>query len=929
VTPPQLVFIDTETTGLDPAVDRIIDLAAVRVDARLQITERFSTLIDAGVQVPLIIERLTGISAQHLAVAPSFAEAYAGFQAFAGDALVVGQNVSFDLEFLTAEARRNGLPAPAGQWFDTLDASLLLFPELDRHGLDSMAERLRLEPPAHRALPDAVATAGLFAALCSRAAGLAEPERRLLTAAAWRPLQVLAAFHRPADEAPPPLAPDHPLGPAAAGPAALAVDAAGWRDQFFAPEGLAARLPGFRSRPGQTELAEAIARIFQDGGIGLFEAGTGMGKSLAYLLPAAFAAAARGERVLVSTKTKALQRQLASHDLPLVEAALPPEWRWALLMGRENYLCRRLLDEAVADEARALFDFQRALALAYLLGRVRRGEVDLSALPYRATLVLPELAGLARELRSSSATCLRRRCPARMHCHWRLARARAEAAHLVCVNHALLLSGAALPSFEHVVIDEAHLLPGEATAAFSDRVDWATIDGFVWTVRGRRRQRSLAVRLRAAGARLETQQKAACEAAADVLERAAAELPGRAAAVAGALAALAAAEARDEGPRGGYGRSVWLRSALRELPAWDTFGVACSLLAEEVQALAAAAQLAADALPEEQREAPQLLALAQEAGETASLLAGLPDLADPNLVCWGELDAPDRWSLTRAPLSAASHVRGALWDKLRGAVLTSATLSVGGSFAYFREQAGLARDLDVTEKLFASPFDFGRQAVLVLEHDPEAAYSAEDLPSRQADRLRQLIDVTGGRLLALFTNRRHMEQVAIAVGEHLEQDGVVLLAQGVHGSAAALADEFRAHPATVLLGVDTLWTGQDFPGDVLVCLVIAKLPFGRQDAFFRARKQAMEEEGADWFRRFYLPEAVLRFRQGFGRLIRTESDRGVVVVLDHRLTQKAYERDFLGSLPRLPVERAAPQELPTVVAAHLRRLLGDQAAQPD
>jgi Rad3-related DNA helicase len=348
-----------------------------------------------------------------------------------------------------------------------------------------------------------------------------------------------------------------------------------------------------------------------------------------------------------------------------------------------------------------------------------------------------------------------------------------------------------------------------------------------------------------------------------------------------------------------------------------------------VQALAAAAQLAADALPEEQREAPQLLALAQEAGETASLLAGLPDLADPSLVCWGELDAPDRWSLTRAPLSAASHVRGALWDKLRGAVLTSATLSVGGSFAYFREQAGLARDLDVTEKLFASPFDFGRQAVLVLEHDPEAAYSAEDLPSRQADRLRQLIDVTGGRLLALFTNRRHMEQVAIAVGEHLEQDGVVLLAQGVHGSAAALADEFRAHPATVLLGVDTLWTGQDFPGDVLVCLVIAKLPFGRQDAFFRARKQAMEEEGADWFRRFYLPEAVLRFRQGFGRLIRTESDRGVVVVLDHRLTQKAYERDFLGSLPRLPVERAGPQELPTVVAAHLRRLLGDQAAQPD
>jgi ATP-dependent DNA helicase DinG len=928
VTPPQLVFIDTETTGLDPARDRIIDLAAVRVDARLRVTDRFSTLVNPGVPLPLLVERLTGITAPQLTQAPSFAETYAGFLEFLGDALIVGQNIAFDLEFLAAEARRRGLPAPAGSSFDTLDASLLLYPELDRHGLGSMAEHLHLEHPTHRALPDALATAGLFASCCRRAAALAEPERRLLVAAGWRPLQLLDAFKQPPDEAPPPFVAAEPSGPAAAEPAALPVDEAGWRSQFFSSEGLAASLPGFRSRPGQTELAEAVACVFEKGGVGLFEAGTGMGKSLAYLLPAAFAGAARGERVLVSTKTKALQRQLASHDLPLVEAALPPGWHWALLMGRENYLCRRFLDETVAEAAHALPDPQRALALAYLLGRARRGEVDLSALPYRATLVLPELAGLARELRSSSATCLRRRCPARTRCHWRLARARAEAAHLVCVNHALLLAGGGLPAYEQVVIDEAHLLPGEATAAFSTRVDWATVDGFVWTLRGRRRQRSLAARLRAAAARLERQQMAACEAAAESLERAAAELPGRATTVAYTLAALAGADTGDEGLRGGYARSVWLRSAQRELPAWDPFAAACALLAEELQALAAAAQLAVDSLPEEQREAPQLQVLAQEAGEAAALLAGLPDLADPQLVCWGELDGPDRWSLTRAPLSAAGHVRDLLWDKLRSAVLTSATLSVGGSFAYFREQAGLDRDLDVTQKVFASPFDFSRQAVLVLEHDPATAFSADDLPTRQADRLRQLIDVTGGRLLALFTNRRHMEQVAGAIGEHLESDGVVLLAQGVHGSAAALADEFRAHPATVLLGVDTLWTGQDFPGDVLVCLVIAKLPFGRQDAFFRARRQAMEDEGADWFRRFYLPEAVLRFRQGFGRLIRTETDRGVVVVLDHRLTQKAYEKDFLGSLPRLPVERVAPQELSAVVAAHLRRLLADQPTEP-
>ena len=142
----------------------------------------------------------------------------------------------------------------------------------------------------------------------------------------------------------------------------------------------------------------------------------------------------------------------------------------------------------------------------------------------------------------------------------------------------------------------------------------------------------------------------------------------------------------------------------------------------------------------------------------------------------------------------------------------------------------------------------------------------------------------------------------------------------MHGGAAALAEEFRSHPATVLLGVDALWTGQDFPGDALVCLVIARLPFPRQDARFRARRRVAEEEGRDWFREFYLPEAVLRFRQGFGRLIRTETDAGVVAVLDHRLTQKGYQRAFLESLPELEVVRASPAALPDTVAEALGRL---------
>jgi ATP-dependent DNA helicase DinG len=941
------VVIDTETTGLDPLNDRIIDVGAVRLDEDLVVVERFTSLVDPGVPIPLFVTRLTGIEDTDVAGAPRITEVLEGLRTFAGDAILVGHNAAFDREHLAAAARRGGAAPLDNEWFDTLEAALLLYPELDRHALPVLVEELQLETRAHRALPDAEATAEVLARLARRASGLAEVERRLLEAVGWPPLRLLDACRAAPDEAPPPLVADEP--PETPGPlAVLPADADGWRreldgapggqaDGDGAP-GLATRLPGFRRRPGQVDYAEAAAEVFRGGGIGVFEAGTGMGKSLGYLLPAAFAGAASGRRLVVSTKTKALQRQLARTELPLAAAALPTGWRWALLMGRENYLCRRRMDEAVAAESEMLPDPDRTLALAYLVGRARRGEVDLSALPYRATLVLPALTDLARELRSSRATCLGRFCPARRGCHWRLARSRAEAAHLVCVNHALLLTGRdTLPAFEDVVIDEAHLLYHEATEAFSDRVDARSLDQLLGDLGARRRQRPLPQRLRAAARKLGPDEARVVMAAADACEVAAEEAPGLSRALGEAVADLAAAAARagDDGEAGGghgrsgdeYSATVWLTAGLRDLPEHDRFQVRAGLLAETLAKLATAAAAGAEALPDDHRERATLQALADDASSAGELLGDLPEGGGPDTVAWAELESAQRasspaprWALTRSPVTPADGIREILWDRLRSGILTSATLTVAGSFSYFRDMTGLARDVDVREQVFASPFDYRRQAVLVLEHDPGGAWRPDVLAERQGERLKRIAAVTGGRTLALFTNKRDMHRVAAAVGAHVEDDGVLVLAQGLHGSAASLAEEFRTHPDTILLGVDTLWTGQDFPGDALTCLVIAKLPFPRLDPLFRARKRACEEAGERWFERFYLPEAVLKFRQGFGRLIRTETDSGVVVVLDHRLTQKAYRKDFLGSLPDMDVVEAAPAELAAVVEHHLRRL---------
>ena len=943
----RIVALDIETTGLDSSASRLLEVGAVVLAPDLTMNERFSSLVNPCAPLSPAVTRLTGIHDADTCAAPSEAEAFVALRAFVGDALLVAHNAGFDREHLAAAARRVARPALDNEWLDTLELATILFPELDSHSLPTMASCLGCERRAHRALADAETTAELLIHLCARARELAPDERGLLVAANWEPLNLLEGLAAGSEsktrvkgvERPPTTAQPEPLG----------VSANAWEAEFIAADGsagrLATRLPGFRPRQGQHQLAAAVGEVFGSGGIGVFEAGTGSGKSLAYLLPAAFAGAATGRRVIVSTKTKVLQRQLAERELLVVAGALPSTWRWAVLMGRENYLCRHRLDDAIAAQEELLADRERSLALAFLSGRVRRGEVDLSALPYGPSLRLVALQALAHELRSTRATCLGRHCPQRRVCLWRLAKTKAEAAHLVCANHALLLTAPeALPGFETVVIDEAHLLPAEATEAFTRRVTSAVVGRLAaeLTPRG---SRSLIRQLRTATATSAEQAPALTEAA-DVCERVSARLVQEANAVGFALQDLDPDAALDvesdprRRPEDGYDLNIWLTPGLREHGSWERFATAAGILGESLTSLATAAAEAGTVLPDDHPAQPTLRGLAEDAGQAAWLLDDIQDCASADRVLWGEVanrrikvpparrdTAGTEWSLASAPLSPAAELRARLWDKLRSAILTSATLTVAGSFEYFRKTTGLHADLDVTERVFPSPFDYqGQAAIVALDRASLPRESAGDLAARHGDLLQRLSSTASGRTLALFTNRRDMRRVAAFMDEYAVGDSVLVLAQGVHGSAAAVASEFRNNPATVLLGVDALWTGQDFPGDALVCLVIAKLPFPRQDALFQARRRACELNGERWFESFYLPEAVLKFRQGCGRLIRTETDYGVIVVLDPRLTTQPYGRAFLASLPEYRVVHASPDTLAPTVETLLCRLAAQTAA---
>ncbi|MEZ5125606.1 MAG: helicase C-terminal domain-containing protein [Thermoleophilia bacterium] len=951
--PTSIVVLDLETTGLDPRDERIIEVGAVRLDHDLAVVKRFSTLVAAAAPLRLATCRLVGLDDADFVGAPPEADALLALIEFAGDALLVGHNVSFDRQHLDACAARTGIDPLRGPWLDTLEAAVLLLPEVDSYALSKLALEFGWERRAHRALPDAETAADLLRLLAARARDLDADIRSLLVSAAWAPLQTL-------DRLVPQCSPSAAITapPSCASPessptalAALDVDFTDWQSQLGAGDtsqpAIAARAPGFRRRESQVALAQASAAVFARGGVGLYEAGTGSGKSLAYLLPAAYWSAASGRRVVISTQTKALQHQLAAGELPLVEVGLPPDWRWSVLMGRENYLCERRLQEALAAPAELAVDEGRALALAFLAGRSRRIQVDLGALPYRALETLDSLSRLAHEMRSTRAACLGRFCSLRRVCPWRRARSAAEASHVVCVNHALLLVGQeSLPAFADVVIDEAHLLGQAATEAFSRRLEAAAVARLVRDLRAPGRS-SLRNRLRAA-ARENPEAGVALSTALEDSASAADDLPGLARGVGDALAVLAHSDDRESSASGsatvGHGRpktttsgsynvTVTLGRSLMEAPAWNAFADAADALSRRLEHLGNSFDAAVDALPETTPLAVALTAVAEEVHQFSALLVGVTLPGERDQVTWAELPyfAQKRarggagmdaaWTIARAPLSVATHMRASLWDRMRSVVLTSATLTVEDSFAYYRETVGLDRDLDVDAQVFPSPFSYPDQAVLVMEAGSPHSSGSTEAHARLASQIADLGRLVGGRTLALFTNTDEMRRVANTISEQLASEQILVLAQGVDGSAASLAAEFRTDPATLLMGVDSLWTGQDFPGETLVCLVIARLPFPRQDPLFEARRALCKMNGENWFEKFYLPEAVLRFRQGFGRLIRSESDRGVVVVLDPRLSHQAYGRIFLNSIPPAPVVAATTDELPAIVEHHLRRLL--------
>ena len=929
-TPPMLyVALDLEATGGGDD-DEIIEIGAVKFQGE-RVLDRFQTLVRPRRPPSVRVQHLTGLRQAELQAAPSFADVRQPLRDFLEDLPLVAHSVELDRDRLGRQA----LDIP-NLGIDTYELAGLLLPGLPSYGLLAVAEALAVpvERP-HRALPDAGLTQQVFLKLFARLA-LLDPRlllqlNELLAQSIWS-LRILlreaerasaaSTFSRPIAGRRLVLDPDGlpltqrgndaaPLEPVDApkplDPAAL--------DTIWGEQGpLARSFPAYERRPQQQEMSAAVATAFNDGGRLLVEAGTGTGKTLAYLVPSAQWATQNGERVVISTNTVNLQDQIQSKDVPDLQQALGKQFRVHVLKGRSNYLCMlRWADfRSRRPGAAPLSPLESRVLVKVLLWLAQTSSGDQAELSLAG-----EEQALWSQISATQETCTNDNClfKQRRTCYFFNARRAAEAAHLIVVNHALLLSDLAadngvLPEYEHLIVDEAHHLEEQATRHLGFDLQRRDYFALLLELHGAgdpQRPGGLIQDLRrvlptgdAAGARAIERLRHS----EDGVERAR-EVGARFfSTVAGFLSAYTS----DGGNRtpfaerssAGFERRTRVTAAVREHRQWPLLATDWSdlsvVLAELQQHLEHVAQdvaaIAGGPREDWERAMVLLTALTRRLLQARIELGALVDEPDTNRVYWfSQGEHPDSLSLHSAPLNVGELLEPQLFAPRRTVILTSATLTVNDRFDFVRSRLGFGSDVATVQ--IGSPFDYRRQALIYLPGD-----LVDPMAPAYADQVnRALIDfagAAGGRCLVLFTAHAALRATYRAIKGPLEQQGIAVVAQGVDGSRQQLVQTLRAQHATVVLGSASFWEGVDIAGEALSALAIVRLPFAvPSDPVFAARC----EQFARPFDEYSVPQAVLRFKQGFGRLIRTASDRGVLLVLDRRITSKYYGKQFLRSLP--------------------------------
>lgn len=899
------VAVDLETTGLDPARDNIIEIGLVRVvEGRL--TDKYQTLVRPDCRISATIRRITGIEDAMLDGAPGIHEVLPGVLEFIGNDPILGHNVGFDCKFLEVSS--------GGKLFntcyDTSELARIVLPASPGYRLAELCKSQGIDIiRSHRALEDALAASNLYQSLLDRIMKLDAVK-----------LSYLAAFLN--------------LAGSAWGPVVQAIATGfAWENQLKAntveydsrlevqprteyPEGtaghvnpeeivsilgpvgiLAKKVPGYGIRPQQIEMAREVAAALNGEKLLLVEAGTGTGKSIAYLLPAILWASAGGSRVVISTKTINLQEQLWEKDMPMLMRALKMDIPSALAKGRQNYVCLKKW-QAVFSERK--WTPREALFYARMLVWL-----DETMLGDRAEL---NLNGQEQEMWlgicGDSDSCTASRCRwFSGDCYVNRARIRTEAASLIITNHSLLFAdikadNRVLPAYGPLILDEAHHLEDIATEQLSSSVSWNDFRRWLNNA-----GKTLTKLLEVVPPADQTRWREVVNAARDerALARQSVEMFFE------LLYAVIYSGSTEDSKITRRLKKDMVHSTPSVFPVNEFSNMLfrvrslLNLIKETWEILQS--WLASDRVWEPR--ADEIERILSEGGEVAAILEFNFSCRDEDFVYWVEAARSGDYfsvSLHSAPVKVDELIYNSLFKEDKTVVMTSATLTVNGDFKHFMDGTGLAlAEQDrIAMKRVESPFQYEKQTLLcVVKGMPgQADYNSEKYVSALVPVLTDIVNAAGGRTLVLFTSHRVLKETYHRMKYNLEEQDVCILGHNIDGARWRLLEEFKNNPRAVLFGTSSFWEGVDIPGEALSCVVIVKLPFQSPAVpVVEARMEYMENNGKNSFYHYSLPQAVIRFKQGFGRLIRSENDRGVVVVLDSRLLNKKYGRFFLNSLP--------------------------------
>ncbi len=921
---PEYCIIDLETTGFDPSRDSIIEVAALKARGD-EVVGRLSSLIDPGIPIPSAITELTGIDDEMVRTAPSIEDFFGELFSFIGGGTIVAYS-RLEEEFLGYLYELVGQGRLSNPYLDVMDLAVMLMPSLNGHRQSQLASVFEIPCAGeHRAQDDVETLFKVFSILQNALYNTPLPVLKALVDHSPSHPGALSALLanvldrrsggrrvEPLDladfvkrdrfwEDTPPLegGPEHPV-----------VRAEEVRRIFSSAGPLARQFADYEERDEQLEMAEAARRAFEERELMMVEAGTGTGKSLAYLAPGVLWSRASGLPVVVSTRTLNLQDQLFTKDLPTLEAALGPgSFRYSVLKGYSNYVCLRKL-QALISGRRRLGERQLGILgmLVNWVGENETGDVSL--------LNVSHLRGLDEQVMANHRECPGPRCRFAREglCFYRRALHRARRSHVVVVNHSLLLSGVNVP-FKTAIIDEAHTLEDVATEQFTHELDFRETRRFLDSLYSPVDGAGFLTDLASALARLLEgdvadrldfevgEVKEAVEICVEDLESM-------------FLALSEFHSGSEDGPE-----EVRFGAGQRESIEYARLEGRGRVLEASLDRLWVRMQRVLSGMRERTEGGTELEYLesdlegkAARAAELEAVLGLLLSDEQDGRVRWASVSDSDRvehQSMKASPIHVGEILAEHLFDALESAVMTSATLTVNGSFDFFASRVGL-NSVDgraVEGMVLDSSFDYRRQMQILILHDMPEPGSA-DYETGLADVICGAIEAAGGGALVLFTNRSLMFRTYDLAADRLRRGGLPLLCQQRSHSRRRLTEEFVDDPAASLFGTASFWEGVDARGATLKLVVVTRIPFESPTRpVFEARSELVRLQGGSDFMHLSLPLAALKLKQGVGRLIRTRTDRGQVLLLDSRISSMGYGQVLLRSLPRGIRRKVSLEEL--------------------